>query len=145
MDIETRNARVAMANRAIEIIASHGRKFFSLHADGRKTEEPERLSRFELRQNGRLFFIDKYTQRPIYVAYRLGRWRGFSDGGTLRALVEELADWINGKCNDFPLNHLGPWPEWICGGDLWGYGEEMAKVREQITELLKVPLAKTAT
>lgn len=134
IDQATKQARVAIANRAIEIIAGYGRKFFSLHGDGR-VEGPERISRFELRDNGRLWFIDKYTQKAIYVAYRRGRWSGFSEGGTLRDLVCAMADWITGKRKDFPVNAFGPWPDYVCDGDLWGYGADMVAVREQIREL----------
>jgi hypothetical protein len=129
-----KNARVAIANQAIEIIASHGRKFFSLAAEGRPVEQ-NRISRFELQAQGRLWFIDKWTQKAIYTAYRRGKWRGFSEGGTLRALICEIADWITGKREAFPLNCFGPWPEYICGGDLWGYGKDMQIVREKLAEL----------
>jgi hypothetical protein len=131
----TRRQRTDIANKAVEIIASHGRKFFSLEAEGR-TVERNRISRFELSDNGRLWFVDKYSQKPIYVAYRRGHWRGFSEGGTLRSLVCSLADWINGK-TEFPLDRLGPWPDWLCGGDLWGYGSEMQIVREKVKALLE--------
>jgi hypothetical protein len=130
----SKQQRVEQANRAIEIIASHGRKFFSMCAEGRDFE-PNRISRFEIRK-GRLWFIDKYTEKAIYVAYRRGSWRRFSDGGTLRSLVENMADWITGKRPEFPLNHFGPWPDWYCGGDLWGYGDDMAVVREKVNEVL---------
>lgn len=131
-----RKQRVIVANQAIEVIASYGRKFFSLAAEGRQVAE-NRISRFELHDDGRLWFVDKYSQRPTYVAYRRGGWRHFSEGGTLRSLVCDMADWINGK-GEFPVNRLGPWPEWICGGDLWGYGAEMETVRTKIKELMGV-------
>lgn len=134
MDQATKQARAALANRAIEIIAGYGRKFFSLHADDR-VGGPERISRFELRDDGRLWFIDKYTQKAIDVACRRERWDGFSEGGTLRDLVFAMADWITGKRKDSPVNALGPWPDYVCGGDPWGYGVDMATVREQIREL----------
>ena len=36
------------------------------------------------------------------------------------------------------IRHFGPFPEWSCGGDLWGYGkDEMQKVREEIAKILK--------
>lgn len=134
MDREQKLKKITIANGAIKIIAAHGRKFFSLHAEG-KTDVPERISRFELR-DGRLFFVDKYSQKSIYVAYRRGRWSGFSEGGTLRALICAMADWISGKRDDFPINHLGPWPQCVCDGDLWGYGESMSRVRNQIRDLV---------
>jgi hypothetical protein len=127
--------RLELANKAIEIVASHGRKFFSLHADGGNPSKPNRISKFEFRE-GRLWFVDKYTQKAIYVAYRRGRWAGFSEGGTLRDLVEALADWIVGKRKEFPLNHFGPFPLWACGGDPWAYGFDMHVVREDVGRLL---------
>jgi hypothetical protein len=33
---------------------------------------------------------------------------------------------------------FGPWPEWICGGDLWGYGAEMDVVRRAAQRLALV-------
>lgn len=131
-------SRVAIANKAIEVIASHGRKFFSLAAEGRQAEE-NRISRFELHDNGRLWFIDRYSQKSIYVMWRRGQWRHFSEGGTLRDLVCGMADWIVGRAENFPVNRLGPWPQWVCNGDLWGYGAEMETVRNKIKELLPGP------
>jgi hypothetical protein len=133
MTPESKQQRLEICNRALGIIANHGRRFFSLSAEGR-TPERECISFFELRA-GRLWFVDKYTNKAIYTAYRRGRWSGFSEGGTLRDLVCAMADWITSKRDDFPINHFGPWPEWVCGGDLWGYGPEMTTVREKVREL----------
>lgn len=55
-------SRVAIANKAIEVIASHGRKFFSLAAEGRQVEE-NRISRFELHDNGYVMAISGATVR----------------------------------------------------------------------------------
>lgn len=137
MSSTDKHRRVAIANEAIKIISSHGRKFFSLRGDGRDNQfKEDRVSYFQLRDNSRLWFIDKYTQKAIYTSYRKRHWKGFSEGGTLWRLVCEMADWIAGKRKDFPENHLGPWPKWICDGDLWGYGDDMAIVRQKIGELL---------
>lgn len=133
---EERLLRLDICNKAIVLIASYGRKFFSLNGDGRHMSDVDRISRFEIQAHGKLWFIDKYTQRPIYVAYRRGRWRGFSEGGTLRSLICEMADWINGKRPDFPIGFFGPWPQVMCGGDLWGYGEDMPILREKVTQLI---------
>lgn len=134
---ETKRKRTEIANKAIEIIASHGRKFFSLAAEGR-TVEQNRISRFELRDDGRLYFIDKYTQKAIYAHTRKpnNQWRGFSEGGTLYSLIGMMADWILQKRDNFPIAYLGPWPKWVCDGELWGYGDEMEAVRTKIKELL---------
>jgi hypothetical protein len=114
----TKADRAALANAFIEAIASCGRKFFFHNG---------RASRFEVDARGRVWFIDAYSEHRIYTHYGY-RWRGFSEGGTLRSLVEKLRDFI--RTGDLRELHLGPWPKWICDGDLWGYGEDMAKVRE---------------
>jgi hypothetical protein len=43
--------------------------------------------------------------------------------------VEALRDFVRtGK--KLPMaKYFGPWPGWLCGGDLWGYGEDMPLVR----------------
>ena len=139
MTKEEKLERLATANKVIEIIAGHGRKFFSTYTEGRSSKlDPERVSHFSI-QNGKIWFIDKYSQKAIYVAYRRGRWRHFSEGGTLRDLVLALYDWIRGDPEGFQFHRFGPWPSWVCGdGDLWGYGlEEMAIVREKVKQLIE--------
>jgi hypothetical protein len=118
--------RLTKANQMLVIISAHGRHFF---------KHENKVSSFIFKK-GQLFFVDCYTQKSIYVAYK-GRWNSFSEGGTLRSLVEALANYI--KHDDKPpLDHLGPWPKWICGGDLWGYGEDMAQVQRECNELFEV-------
>lgn len=133
--------RVRVANEVIEVIASHGRKFFSLHGDGYRTDEPDRVSRFELR-GGRLWFIDKWSQKPVYVAYK-GRWRHFSEGGTLQSLIENMGKWIRGM-GEFPEWAFGPWKPFVCGGDLWGYGDDMAVVRSKVFAILHPEITESA-
>lgn len=133
--------RMLICNQILRHISEHGRKFF-LHNG--------KVSRFEI-HNGRLWYRDKYSDKLVYVAYQY-RWRGFSEGGTLRSLVENLRDFINHRK---PIrNHFGPWPGWISGdGDLWGYGPEaMEAVRaalayplEMASRAYKVPKKKEQT
>lgn len=123
--------RLAQANELLTTIASCGRKFFS---------HESRISHLELRR-GRVWFIDKYTEKAIYTHYELGRWRGFTEGGTLRSLVIALRKWITS--GQFPeYNHLGPWPDWYCGSDPWGYKQDMALVRAKAQEIGFAPLPK---
>lgn len=100
---QERQARVAEANALIELIASHGRQFFRYRGraeynakDKNTTWYPaNRVARFELR-NGRLYYVDEYSQRAVYLQ-RTGfrnAWFGFTHGGTLRALVESMRDYI---------------------------------------------------
>lgn len=74
------------------------------------------------------------TERTHYE----GHWKWFTNGGTLKRLCEALRDYILGRA-EFPTNHLGPWPEMLCGGDLWGYVDDMQKVRDETLSLLSSP------
>lgn len=130
-------ARLQIANEIIVCIASHGRKFFSSNGDERVRGYAERFSRFEYGdgRKPRLKFRDKYTWKLIDIGSP-HRWRGFSDGGTLRGIVQMLASYIiHGKPI---LNCFGPWHKDLCGGDLWGYGIPAAyAMREQMKPILE--------
>lgn len=132
-----RQERIVVANDILRIIAAHGRRFFSQDADRLQRMENPRISRFEFAANGRLWFIDKHSGRRIFVHYeprwRGGRWRTFTEGGTLHSLIEALRDYILRGDLGF-LRHFGPWQPWVCGGDLWGYGDDMAVVRAAVAE-----------
>lgn len=112
-----KKTRAEQASRFLTAIASCGRTFFAHNG---------RVSRFEVDDRGRVWFVDAYHERRIYTHYE-GRWRGFSEGGTLRSLVCTLRDFI--RTGEPQGLHLGPWPDWVCNGDLWGYGADMATVR----------------
>lgn len=122
----TKIQRAEQANRFIEAIAGCGRKFFA---------HKGRVSRFEIDERGRVWFVDAYRPARIYTHYD-GRWDGFSEGGTLRSLVLTLRDFI--RTGEAPKLNLGPWPAELCGGDLWGYGGDMDSVREAAAGILKV-------
>ena len=133
-----KTGRVDLANEIIRIISQHGRRFFSLSAERREPlpESEDRISRFELDARGRIWFIDKWSQRKIYTAYRY-RWRHFSEGGTLRELVNSLRDYIRtGEGLGVLSLRLGPFPEWLCGGDPWGYGADMGTMRAKVIEAI---------
>ena len=107
------------------VIASYGRRFFTHQG---------RVSRFELDAGGRVWFVDAFAGARIYTHHTNGRWRGFSEGGTLRSLVIALRDYIQtGK--PVPSGHLGPWPDWYSAGDPWGYGDAMPLVTKAAVEL----------
>lgn len=133
----TKQQRLDLANQIIVVISKYGRKFFSRHADGAGRGLADRISRFEIGESGRLKFRDKYTDRLIHMHQAsYSAWRGFSEGGTLRSLVNNLARFITH--GDEIANHFGPWREEMCGGDLWGYGlPESARMREEVAPLLK--------
>lgn len=122
---DARHGRVATANALIRTIAGCGRCFFAHEG---------RIGRIEIDGRGRLWFLDAYAGRRVYTAYR-GRWRHFTNGGTLRRVVECLCEFIK-TGERLPVGIFGPWPEWVCGGDMWGYGaENMAAIRSAATEL----------
>lgn len=115
------DARLDRANDVLRIISEHGRRFFWNESKGR-------IARFA-RIDGYIVFVDDYTGEPILL--EPGRQTGFSHGGTLKTLCLALSAYIaSGK--PVPPGHFGPWPEWVCGGDLWGYGDDMATVRERV-------------
>lgn len=122
----TKYHRVGDANIVIRAIASHGRQFFY-------SREADRFGEFMIDLTGSIRFIDDHTGARVRLV-KHGKWRGFHNGGTCRAIVEALAEYIrSGK----PMSRgfFGPWPEWINDGDLWGYGaEEMEKVRRDAFE-----------
>lgn len=120
-------SRANIANELLRVIAACGRQFFS--HDGR-------VACFDVDGRGHVWFVDAYSQKRIYTHYRYN-WRGFTNGGTLRALVENLRDYI--RTGEPPSLGLGPWPAELCGGDLWGYGTDMQRVRTAAVALGLAP------
>jgi hypothetical protein len=119
--MKTKYHRVDDANTVIRAIASHGRRFFY-------SPDYDRYGRFMIDLTGSIRFIDDHTGSRVRIV-KGGKWRGFHNGGTCRAIVEALAEYIRtGKT--MSRGFFGPWPDWINDGDMWGYGaEEMEKVR----------------
>lgn len=129
---DRREQRLTRANLLILKIASTGRCFFA-------SKEPGSIaaSGFLISDAGKVWFIDGYSRKRFAVTAS-GRWSGFTNGGTMRALVLSLRDYINTGKTGPVLAKLGPWPEWVCGGDLWGYGPEaMEEVRAYARETLE--------
>jgi hypothetical protein len=86
--------RLDVANRILRTIGRYGRQFFSNHSDGAWLEDPKRYAEFFFAPSGRLKYRDRgRAAREIDIAYH-GRWAGFTDGGTLRRVVEHLRDYI---------------------------------------------------
>ena len=119
-----KQSRAESANELLMTIADSGRQFF--HHGGN-------VSRFELDNRGRVWFIDGYNGARIYTHYTKGSWRGFSEGGTLRGLVVALRDYITQSKQIGQA--LGPFPGWYCEGDPWGYGSDMELVRNRALSL----------
>ena len=137
-----RSNRMGAANELIWCISKKGRRFFSYGIDKNASRlfpftQNEKVSRFKLAQNGRLWFLDGYTDKLIYTHYN-GEWRDFTNGGTMRRLVQSLRDFImTGK---LLYGDLGPWPEMrgmplSHSNDRWAYGSDMELVRQKALEL----------
>jgi len=120
--ITERKTRLQNANELIKTIAGCGRKFFK-YANG--------ISHFELDQRWRIWFVNAWNGKRIYLHYRY--WR-CPEGGTLRDLINALKRYIQ-HGEKIPRHHLGPFPEWYSDGDPWGYGHDMEQVRNKALEL----------
>ena len=121
----THDQRVDRVNQLLVVIGSCGRNFFRSKGT---TSYMERDAR------GKVWWVDSYSQKRVYTHDESGRWRNFTNGGTLRALVIELRKYI---VSGTPLHpgYFGPWHKDYCGGDLWGYGEDMQQVRDAAARL----------
>lgn len=119
-----KHQRAEQVNQVIRIIADHGRRFFY-------SQSENRYASIEVDSRGKVWFIDDYTGKRIFTHQTVwgGRWRGFSHGCTLRAVVEAFRDYI---LTGEPLHpgYLGP--ERFNDSNIWGYDEAgMKAVREQ--------------
>jgi hypothetical protein len=117
--------RIRHANEVLDVISSHGRRFFY-------SKTYDRVARFSLTDTGRIQFTDDYIGEPFEPKDGV-RWKHFSHGGTMRALIESLTNYIR-TGEPIANGYFGPWKEWIAGGDLWGYGEAMKLVRAGIMD-----------
>lgn len=118
--------RLAQANEFLRVIASCGRRFFC-HED--------RVSQLELDERGRVWLIDKFRGSRVYTHYTAGRWRGFSEGGTLRALIIALSRYV---CRGEPV---GAWffEKGLYDGNRWGYDPDSM----EIVRAAAVPFVRT--
>lgn len=123
--IAERQQRIDICNQLLQTIASCGRKFFLYQG---------RVAWFKMdNRRHHLWFIDECSQKAVYVHSDRGEWKGFTGGGTLQALVRAMKAFI--MCGRPLRQVLGPFPDWLCGGDLWGYGEDMEIVRQKAIAL----------
>jgi hypothetical protein len=85
LDPSTRDGRIQVVNRIIEEIANRGRGFFY-------SDTTKQTSYFEW-TGKKLWFIDKYTGKRVYP-YNHSAHKGFSEGGTLWGLVNDMRYFI---------------------------------------------------
>lgn len=121
--------RIENVNAMIKVIGDCGRGFFKHNGQ---------YASIECDWRGRVWWNDDYTEKRIYLHYR--HWnRGFSHGGTLRTLVNHFRDYVT-KGTKVPASSFGPFPQYLCDGDLWGYGKDMETVREAARQLFIIPM-----
>lgn len=110
--------RLETINKLIKFISERGRRFFytkdTINHDGVRNVAYMKLI------NGRIYFVDNYTTKEIAVLDNGRDWKGFSHGGTLRALVLDFTELIrNGKYSNGSNGYGGLY----CGH--WGHSEEI--------------------
>lgn len=121
-------ARLDAANELIAFISTCGRRFFSHQG---------RCAYLERDARGRIWWHDAYSGKRVYTHYRW-RWRGFTQGGTMKRLVEQLCDFVVHGRQLHPRT-FGPWPDWL-RSDMsegpWAYGAgNMRMVRDLASRL----------
>lgn len=123
--LDKKKERLSQANAIIEAMSRHGRRFFY-------NKDMNSTAHFLLDERGQLRFCDDYLQKP-FIPKSVVNWnRCFSHGGTMRSLVEALALYIR-EGKQISPRHFGPWPDYLCDGDLWGYGHQaMEDLRAEI-------------
>lgn len=119
--------RCIKANELILLIATSGRKFFNYED---RAERNGFICKFELKK-GRTYFLDGYTNKRIYAYGNQYFRRKFTQGGTMQALVLDIAEWIRtGK----PTNAKNGYGGVYC--DHWGYpADDMAKIQRKAQEI----------
>jgi hypothetical protein len=123
--LTAKRQRCEQVNQAIQIIASHGRRFFF-------SSSSQSYASMQVDDRGKVWFIDSYSRKRIYTHPTTwgGRWKGFTNGGTLKDLVEKFRDYI---CTGTQLSayYLGP-ERSFDESNVWGYdAESMRAVRDQ--------------
>lgn len=130
--------RLKKANELIKIIASCGREFFKVVITiDNDIPIKTRISQFKI-INNRLYFWDKWSAKdlPCWKSrdnwrYQSHIWCRFSEGGTLKDLIKDLATYIT--TGEKLSNHFKTMPEWYGSGadNCWGYStEDMDKIRQ---------------
>ena len=127
-----REERVKHANALIRVISDHGRRFFF-------NKTSRRVAHIEMDNNGKLFWIDDYRATRVYMDTVGGyetRWRGFSHGGTLKALALEMRNYIR---TGEQINIAYICMSNIAGdSDIWGYGKEASKATRHAAAALPI-------
>lgn len=122
--MQTREERVEIVNQIIKEISSRGRRFFYC-------ERFDRVSHIKIKHK-RLYFVDDYSGKDIYLhrpdGYPL---KGFTHGGTLRGLVNDMKEYI--MTGEY-TNHNNGYGGLYCHH--WGYPQEdMTAIQQKAIDL----------
>ena len=120
----SKESRCELANELIRLIASTGRQFFNYEENGGS------IGRFELR-SGRTYFIDGYLGKSIYAYENHYFGNSFTEGGTMQALILDIAEFIRtGEATNAKNGYGGIY----C--DHWGYpAQAMADIHRKAKEI----------
>lgn len=103
--------RLEHINKLVITIGSYGRRFFW-------NERRKQYARMEIDARGKLWWIDDYQGTRICIEKIGGyehRWQGFSHGGTLKSLVQEMREYVKTG---------NPISMYLIAQDCWGYDAE---------------------
>lgn len=123
-----RRSRAGKVNQLVDAISQHGRRFFFDSRNG------GRVARMLVDDRGRLWWQDEGSGKRIYLHYKFWGQPAFSNGGTLRSLVDALKVYVMSG-ETLRATTFGPWPNWCSGGDPWGYGSDIHYVRQAALDL----------
>lgn len=112
MSIIKKRGRVEHANTLIKIISDYDRRFFY-------NAQANRVAQFEIIK-GHIYFRDDYTNKLIHVHKNFYNIN-FSHGGTLRDLVENMANYIR-TGEHLSIKHIGPELA-FSNQNIWGYSQ----------------------
>lgn len=119
--------QMKQANELIRMIANRGRRFFDYTTVKRMDSEAllGSVSHFIIKNN-RVYFKDGYTQKEMF-AYNHRYMRDLTNGGTLKALVLDLSEFIR---TGEPTNGNNGYGGVYAPPSHWGYPEEeMEEIR----------------
>lgn len=99
------------------------------------------VSSFSVDDLGRVYFYDSGSRSKLYMFNRA--WKrsrsGFSQGGTFKQMVDYLLAFVKDG-EQAPACLFGPWPEYMCGGDIFGAGKDTASRLREIAVCLGVAI-----
>lgn len=87
---QTKHDRMLIVNNLITYISERGRQFFY----SKESVTGSNVTAYMMFKNNRIYFLDNYSEKEIYVYNQDHEWDGFSHGGTIKALICEFRDFI---------------------------------------------------